>query len=187
MVKVELTTENLTEFYLDLKNSPKELAKIFKKSEGYIRFLLKKAGINLRAEDEITKKSKKPITSKSKFSQVRSAMSHFRLTYSKKSHNAILPHNKNETDKHFLAKCVLFKVLKEKDREVFTEVVTGKGITDVLDISQNICYELETNPTDKTELEKQALVNKGFHVRVIDLRKLPLDWTEMKAYFKKIT
>ena len=106
--------------------------------------------------------------------------------------NTIYSHNRNETLKHLVVKTILFHALRAKNRTVFTECTVNEAIVDVLDDTENIAYELESNPKPNTWKAKQVLINPYNNhamptVRVIDLRDFSMDVDEIYEYFEELT
>lgn len=93
-----------------------------------------------------------------------------------------LPTSKSEEVKHFIVKCVLYKLFKDAGKYPQCEVEVGGGVADV--VCNNFCFEIESNPTPK-KVEKKLKAFGGFKdIFVIDLRKVPDNLPEMVDYLK---
>lgn len=75
--------------------------------------------------------------------------------------------NNHESFEHFLTKCLIYKILVDKRHKVDMEVKLPEGIIDVVDLTDRVLYEVETNHTKEK--------NKK------DMSKLTLDWKEIKV------
>ena len=68
--------------------------------------------------------------------------------------NCLFLHNSHESLKHFVIKAIVFKILREFDRTVGTEIETNGGIADVIDVDNLIVYEIESNFSKRKLKEK---------------------------------
>ena len=92
--------------------------------------------------------------------------------------------NKAETYKHYIAKCICYKMLRDLGRKVSMEKETATGgFLDVFDHDNKLGYEFENNPTQTKVLKKTKLYTRDvavIDVIFIDLRRLPFEIEGMK-------
>jgi len=102
-----------------------------------------------------------------------------------KNKNCLFVNGGKETMKHWLVKAMIFKILRERGRNVGTEIEMKEGIADVIDIDNKIVYEIESEPTKKKIKEKLKLFNGADDVFILDLKKFPNDIIEAEKYLKE--
>ena len=94
----------------------------------------------------------------------------------------------NEILKHYVAKAILFHILRRKlKHDVISEfVVTGCGVGDLLDLSARVQYEIEFN-THKYIREGKAekYKNRGIEVIVVHCNKMPMDIKKAVKYLER--
>jgi hypothetical protein len=92
-----------------------------------------------------------------------------------------------ETLKHFLAKAILFHRLREFKHDVVTEFeITGCGVGDILDLTANVQYEIESHPKRNIRNRKLELYKRtGCEIIIVDCSKLPTDLNEVAEYLEK--
>lgn len=99
--------------------------------------------------------------------------------------NCLFMHTGNESMKHWMAKAVLFKLIRDRGRTTGTEVEINGGIVDVVDIDSLIGYEIESNP--KKSVIKSKL-KRLWHLRdvfFIDASRVPDDIKGAEKYLKR--
>ncbi len=100
------------------------------------------------------------------------------------SRNCVYGHNCKESMKHWLVKCMVFKILRELGRTAGTETEVDGGIVDVIDADNFIAYEIESRPTRrKIENAKRLGVKDVF---IIELGKVPDDCKAAEIYLKSV-
>jgi hypothetical protein len=87
--------------------------------------------------------------------------------------------------RHWLVKCILFKLLRDRGRLTGTEVETRGGIVDLLDADNMIAYEVETAPTERQIHQKVRRLWHLHDVFVIDVRKVPDSLDAAVKFFKE--
>lgn len=96
---------------------------------------------------------------------------------------------KAETTKHFLIKCMIFKLLVNADHKAKIERNIGNGVIDVFDFTTGMCYEVETrkNPEyNKRKLEeylKHTGIKDIIFIYLEDIRQF--DVRVWEAYVKQ--
>jgi hypothetical protein len=102
-----------------------------------------------------------------------------------KNKNCIFTNSGKESMKHWIAKAMVFKILRERGRTVGTEIETKDGIVDVIDVDNLIVYEIE-NSSNKMKKKKKLEQFKDFRdVFIIDLKSLPDKIKEMEKILKE--
>ena len=83
----------------------------------------------------------------------------------------------NETLDHWLTKAIVFRLLRRMKHDVVTEFeITGMGVGDILDLTANVQYEIETTSYPKYIQDRaKQYIRLGVDVIVIPLKKLPND------------
>jgi hypothetical protein len=100
--------------------------------------------------------------------------------------NCLFPHNKKETLKHWITKAIIFQILRNKGRNVGTEVEVGNGIVDVFDSDNRIAYEIENN-FSKSKIQKKIHNLTGTKdVFFINLNRIPNEINVAKKYLERI-
>jgi hypothetical protein len=108
------------------------------------------------------------------------------IVANEKNKNCLFTHNKNESLKHFIIKAILFKILREKGRNVGSEIEIENGIVDLIDLDNLIAYEIE-NGTNKKKIEEKLKNYKAVKdVFFIDCKKVPNDLEKAEKYLRKI-
>jgi len=99
--------------------------------------------------------------------------------------------DKNETWKHYIAKCILHKLIIDNKYDSIIEYNAGSRIIDVLqklDTFKWMGYELQTKDTKRKKAEMLEFVETHAFfedVIVIDASKLPNDFEGMKKALKE--
>jgi len=102
--------------------------------------------------------------------------------------NTLTSWNWNETTEHFITKAMVYKILRERDKNVFTEVRILNGIVDVFNLDDQIIYEIETEKKESTRKQKLDQF-KSYLIKdvvFIYLKDLPKKWEERYKYLQKI-
>ena len=99
--------------------------------------------------------------------------------------NCVFSNNGSETTKHWVVKSMIFKILRERRREVGTEVEVNGGIVDVLDVDNMIAYEVENNLTAKKLNLKLKSLSGLRDIFFIDIIEVPDDVFEADRYLKQ--
>jgi cellulose biosynthesis protein BcsQ len=92
----------------------------------------------------------------------------------------------NESYKHFVAKAILFYLLRKMKHNVATEWRVPNGYIDIVDKDTMTFYEIETSHSPKyrsRKLEQYDL--KGYDIIIVDCSKLPSDIDEIHEYLKQ--
>jgi hypothetical protein len=88
---------------------------------------------------------------------------------------------------HWIAKALLFRILRKMNHDVVTEFeITGMGVGDIFDLTKSVQYEVETisNPKSLADRAKQY-IRMGIEVIVIPLAKLPEDIAEREKALRE--
>ncbi len=94
--------------------------------------------------------------------------------------NCLFLHNSHESMKHFIVKAMIFKILRERRRNVGTEIETRNGIADVIDLDNSIVYEVETS-INKSKISEKIEQFKSFRdLFLINVKKLPSDLKQLE-------
>jgi len=148
----------------DLKNN-------LKKSENDVRNRVKKYGLSsqrglnyLQAEKELRENG---------------------FVIGKNNMNCLFSSNGKESLKHFIAKAIIFKILRDRRRNVATEVETRNAIVDVLDVDNRIAYEVE-NGFDEDDIIGLISHKELRDIFLIDLKEIPNDVFEAEEFLKQI-
>jgi hypothetical protein len=99
--------------------------------------------------------------------------------------NCVFTNTGNESTKHWMVKCLIFKILRQRKREVGTEIEIKNAVADVLDISNMIAYEIETNLTKEKVMEKLKHFVSITDVFFVDTREVPDDLFEAERYLQE--
>jgi len=108
------------------------------------------------------------------------------MVVNEKNKNCLFTHNKNESLKHFIVKAILFKILREKGRNVGSEIEIKNGIVDLIDLDNLIAYEIENEINKKRINEKLKNYKVVKDVFFIDCKKVPNDLEKAENYLRKI-
>jgi hypothetical protein len=103
----------------------------------------------------------------------------------KNNKNCLFCSSGRESMKHFVAKAVIFKILRDRSRNVATEVETRNAIVDVLDIDNRIAYEVE-NGFDEDDIISLISHTELRDIFLIDLKEIPDDIHEAEQFLKQI-
>jgi len=103
-----------------------------------------------------------------------------------KNRNCLFPHNKSESLKHWTTKAIIFKILRERKRNVGTEVEVGNGIADVFDEDNKIAYEIESEISKRKVREKTRNMSEANDIFFINLKKVPDEISAAKKYLERI-
>jgi hypothetical protein len=108
------------------------------------------------------------------------------IVVNEKNKNCLFTHNKNESLKHFIVKAILFKILREKRRNVGSEIEIKNGIVDLIDLDNLIAYEIENGINKKRINEKLKNYKVVKDVFFVDCKKVPNDLERAENYLRKI-
>lgn len=100
--------------------------------------------------------------------------------------NCLFTHNKRESMKHFIVKAMLFKILREKCRNIGTEIEIRNGIVDLIDLDNLIVYEIENGMDKKSVREKMMNYRVAKDVFFIDCKKVPEGLKEAEKYLREV-
>jgi len=103
----------------------------------------------------------------------------------KNNKNCLFCSSGRESIKHFVAKAIIFKILRDRSRNVATEVETRNAIVDVLDIDNRIAYEVE-NGFDEDDIISLISHTELRDIFLIDLKEIPDDIHEAEQFLKQI-
>jgi len=103
----------------------------------------------------------------------------------KNGRNCLFASNGKEGMKHFVAKAIIFKILRDRCRNVATEVEMKNAIVDVLDIDNMIAYEVE-NGFDEDDIISLVSNTELKDVFLIDLKEIPSDIYDATEFLKQI-
>jgi hypothetical protein len=107
------------------------------------------------------------------------------MVMNERNKNCLFTNGGNESMRHWIVKAMIFKILKEKGRDVGTEIETKNGIVDVIDADNLIAYEIEKNLNEKKKKEKINRLKGVNDIFIIDLNKVPDDFEEAEKYLKE--
>jgi len=102
--------------------------------------------------------------------------------------NKVSYYPRAESLKHFVAKCIVYSILRNYGRLVFTEYPLNEQVRiDVFDLDYQYAYELETNPKRFKETKMQILMEdpRVKEIIIIDLHKIPNDIEQMHLKLKE--
>jgi hypothetical protein len=102
-----------------------------------------------------------------------------------KNKNCLYLNGGSESIKHFFVKSLIFKILRDRGRQVGTEVEVNGGIVDVLDLENMIAYEVETNLTKEKIIDKISCLHGLRDVFFIDTKEVSSDLYEAEKYLKE--
>lgn len=102
-----------------------------------------------------------------------------------KNKNCLFINSGNEGMKHWLIKAIIFKILRERGRNVGTEVEVNSGIIDILDADNLIAYEIETNLTKKKIREKIRNYSLVKDIFIIDTKEISDDLEEAENFLRE--
>ena len=100
--------------------------------------------------------------------------------------NCLFMHNSRESVKHWTIKSILFKLLRERNRTVGTEVEIRGGIVDILDVDNFIGYEIESNLSKNSIQKKSKQLWRLHDVVFIDVKNVPNSIEAAEKYLKNI-
>lgn len=92
----------------------------------------------------------------------------------------------NESTKHWIVKAIIFKILKERERTVGTEIEVEGGIVDLIDVDNLIVYEIESKLTKEKKDRRIKELDSVNDIFFINLNKVPNDWEKAEIYLKDI-
>ena len=89
--------------------------------------------------------------------------------------SAIYPNNGTESLEHLEAKCMAMKIILEKGNYGYSEVTLNGGRIDIVDSTEKIFIEFETELTDEIKKYKRERFDNELvgEIIFIDLKKLP--------------
>jgi len=100
--------------------------------------------------------------------------------------NCLFLHNRKESMKHFIVKAILFKILREKRRNVGTEIEINNGIVDLIDLDNLIVYEID-NGYDKRKIREKLINYKVVKdVFFIDCKKVSDNLKDAEEYLRRV-
>jgi len=100
--------------------------------------------------------------------------------------NCLFIHNRNESMKHFIVKAMLFKILREKGRNIGTEIEIRNGVVDLIDFNNLIAYEIENGMGKKQIKEKIDNYKAVKDVFFINYNKTPENLKDAEKYLRGI-
>ena len=103
----------------------------------------------------------------------------------KNSRNWVFASNGKESVKHFIAKAIIFKILRDRGRNAATEVETKNAIVDVIDIDNRIAYEVE-NGFGQDDIASIISLRELRDVFLIDLKEISSDIYEAEEFLKQV-
>ena len=122
----------------------------------------------------------------SNFTKVQFDIKKLGLKFNKKKLNSVIFHSTNETREHFLVKCILSYILHSMGHDIYSEGKYGTKKLDVIDLTDMIVYEIETNKTKKkTEQKITNVKDSYFGLIIIDLKDLPEKLDDIFKFVKK--
>jgi len=107
------------------------------------------------------------------------------MVLTERNKNCLFMHNRNESMKHWIIKCIVFKILRERERVVGTEIEVDGGIVDVIDVNNFIGYEIESNLSRERVKEKIEQFSCLKDVFFIDISRLPNSIEGIEEYLKR--
>lgn len=107
------------------------------------------------------------------------------MVLTERNKNCLFMHNNKESIKHWIVKCIVFKILRERERVVGTEIEVDGGIVDVIDVNNFIGYEIESKLNRRKIKEKLEQFDCLKDVFLIDISKLPNDIKNIEEYLKR--
>jgi hypothetical protein len=107
------------------------------------------------------------------------------MVLTERNKNCLFMHNSNESMKHWITKCIVFKILRERERIVGTEIEVDGGIVDVIDVNNFIGYEIESALNKERVKEKIKQFECLKDVFFIDISRLPNDIRGIEEYLKR--
>jgi MFS superfamily sulfate permease-like transporter len=100
--------------------------------------------------------------------------------------NCLFMHNKRESIKHFIVKAILFKILRELDRSVGSEIEIRNGIVDIIDLDNLIVYEIENGMNKKNIKEKIRNYRIVKDIFFIDCKRVPENLEDAEKYLRRV-
>jgi len=92
----------------------------------------------------------------------------------------------SESNKHFVAKSVLFWILRDMKHEVASEWRVPNGYVDLCDRTTRTFYEIEFHVSPKFRARKLELYRiSGYDIIIVDCSKLPSDISEVRDYLER--
>ena len=92
----------------------------------------------------------------------------------------------SEHYRHFVAKAILFYLLRKMKHNVATEYRVPNGYVDIVDKDTWTFYEIENGKSPKyRNLKKELYQVTGYDVIVVDCSKLPSDIDEARKYLEQ--
>ena len=107
------------------------------------------------------------------------------MVLTERNKNCLFLYNNRESMRHWIVKCVVFKILRERERVVGTEIEVDGGIVDVIDVNNFIGYEIESKLSKKKIEEKVKQFNSLKDVFLIDASKLPDSIKDIEEFLRK--
>ncbi len=98
--------------------------------------------------------------------------------------NAVVSHHKNEGMKHFIAKAMIYKILRELERDTGCEMEIGTALADMADLSRRCVYELESKVSPSVVRQKLEQFRSFNDVFIIDLNEMPDSLKDMERYLR---
>lgn len=108
------------------------------------------------------------------------------LKFDKRKLNSVVFHNTNESIEHFIAKCLLSFLLRSKGHDIYSEGKYGVKKLDVIDLTDKVVYEIESNKTNKKTQQKETnIADSYFELMVVDLKDMPNTFEGALNFIKK--
>ena len=92
----------------------------------------------------------------------------------------------NEFYKHFIAKAVLFWLLRDLKHNMATEWRLRNGYVDIFNRTANTIYEIELQSSSKfrsRKLERYKIT--GYEIVIVGCSKMPSDIDEIRRYLEQ--
>jgi len=91
----------------------------------------------------------------------------------------------NESYKHFVAKAILFWILRNMKHDVSSEWKVPNGYVDLCDKTTRTLYEIEFHVSKKYRNRKiEQYRMPGYEIIIIDCSKLPSDIDGIRSYLE---
>ena len=92
----------------------------------------------------------------------------------------------NESFRHFVAKSILFYILRDIGHDVASEWSVPSGYVDLCDKTTRTLYEIEFSVSPQYRNRKiEQYRMSGFEIIVIDCSKLPTDIESIREYLEQ--
>ena len=92
----------------------------------------------------------------------------------------------NESYRHFVAKSILFYLLREMKHDVATEWRVPNGYIDICDKTTHVLYEIELHSSPKFRSRKFEQYDiRGYEIIIVDCSKMPDEIDEIYEYLNQ--